>query len=122
MTEDEVQLHFDRTIAVDFDDTIVVRVFGTLVPAKDCIEALQVLRDQGYRIIIHSARSWEQWQDRIERENEMVNLLNSWEIPYDEVYAGKGKPPAMAYIDDRGLRFADNWMDIVRVIIEKGKV
>ena len=122
MTEDEVQLHFDRTIAVDFDDTIVVRVFGTLVPAKDCIEALQVLRDQGYRIIIHSARSWEQWQDRIERENEMVNLLNRWEIPYDEVYAGKGKPPAMAYIDDRGLRFADNWMDIVRVIIEKGKV
>jgi hypothetical protein len=122
MTEDEVQLHFDRTIAVDFDDTIVVRVFGTLVPAKDCIEALQVLRDQGYRIIIHSARSWDQWQDRIERENEMVNLLNSWEIPYDEVYAGKGKPPAMAYIDDRGLRFADNWMDIVRVIIEKGKV
>ena len=122
MTEDEVQLHFDRTIAVDFDDTIVVRVFGTLVPAKDCIEALQVLKDQGYRIIIHSARSWEQWQDRVERENEMVNLLNSWEIPYDEVYAGKGKPPAMAYIDDRGLRFADNWMDIVRVIIEKGKV
>ena len=122
MTEDEVQLHFDRTIAVDFDDTIVVRVFGTLVPAKDCIEALQILRDQGYRIIIHSARSWEQWQDKIERENEMVNLLNSWEIPYDEVYAGKGKPPAMSYIDDRGLRFADNWMDIARVIIEKGKV
>jgi len=122
MTEAEVQLHFDRTIAVDFDDTIVVRVFGTLVPAKDCIEALQVLRDRGYRIIIHSARSWEQWQDRIERENEMVNLLNSWEIPYDEVYAGKGKPPAMAYIDDRGVRFADNWMDIARVIIEKGKV
>jgi hypothetical protein len=122
MTEDEVQVHFDRSIAVDFDDTIVVRVFGTLVPAKDCIEALQILRDQGYRIIIHSARSWEQWQDRIERENEMVNLLNQWEIPYDEVYAGKGKPPAMAYIDDRGLRFADNWMDIARVIIEKGRV
>jgi hypothetical protein len=122
MTEDEVQVHFDRSIAVDFDDTIVVRVFGTLVPAKDCIEALQILRDQGYRIIIHSARSWEQWQDRIERENEMVNLLNQWEIPYDEVYAGKGKPPAMAYIDDRGLRFADNWMDIARVIIEKGKI
>ena len=122
MTEDQVQAHFDRSIAVDFDDTIVVRVFGTLVPAKDCIEALQILRDKGYRIIIHSARSWEQWQDRIERENEMVNLLNQWEIPYDEVYAGKGKPPAMAYIDDRGLRFADNWMDIARVIIEKGKI
>ena len=122
MTEDQVQVHFDRSIAVDFDDTIVVRVFGTLVPAKDCIEALQILRDQGYRIIIHSARSWEQWQDRVERENEMVNLLNEWEIPYDEVYAGKGKPPAMAYIDDRGLRFADNWMDIARVIIEKGRI
>jgi hypothetical protein len=122
MTEDQIQAHFDKTIAVDFDDTIVVRVFGTLVPAKDCIEALQILRDQGYKIIIHSARSWEHWQDRIERENEMTNLLNSWEIPYDEVYAGKGKPPAMAYIDDRGLRFADNWMDIARVIIEKGKV
>lgn len=121
MTEDQVQQHFDRSIAVDFDDTIVVRVFGTLVPAKDCVEALHMLREQGYRIIIHSARSWDKWQDRIERENEMVNLLNQWEIPYDEVYAGKGKPPAMAYIDDRGLRFSDNWMDIVRLILEKGK-
>lgn len=122
MTEDQIQAHFDKTLAVDFDDTIVVRVFGTLVPAKDCIEALTVLREQGYRIVVHSARSWEHWQDRIERENEMVNLLNHWGVPYDEVYAGKGKPPAMAYIDDRGIRFAENWMDIARVIIEKGKV
>jgi hypothetical protein len=122
MTEDEVQLHFDRSIAVDFDDTIVVRVFGTLVPAKDCVEALHMLREQGYRILVHSARSWENWQDRIERENEMVNLLNQWEVPYDSVYAGKGKPPALAYIDDRGLRFSNNWMDIARLILEKGKL
>ena len=122
MTEDEVQLHFDRTIAVDFDDTIVVRVFGTLVPAKDCVEGLHMLREQGYRIVIHSARSWDKWQDKLERENEMVNLLDRWEIPYDEIYTGKGKPPAMAYVDDRGLRFSDNWLDIVRLILEKGKV
>jgi hypothetical protein len=121
MTEAEVQMHFDRTIAVDFDDTIVVRVFGTLVPAKDCVEGLHMLREQGYRIVIHSARSWDKWQDKVERENEMVNLLDHWEIPYDEIYTGKGKPPAMAYVDDRGLRFSDNWLDIVRLILEKGK-
>lgn len=122
MTEDQIQSHFDRTIAVDFDDTIVVKVFGTLVPAKDCIDALQTLRDRGYYVIIHSARSWHHWPDRAEREKEMSEILDKWEVPYDEVYSGAGKPPAMAYIDDRGVRFSDNWMDIARVIIEKGKI
>lgn len=121
MTEDQIQRHFDRTVAVDFDDTIVVRVFGTLVPARDCVDALHYLRDAGYKIVIHSARSWQHWPDKEEREREMRELLEKWEIPYDDIYAGEGKPPATAYVDDRGVRFADNWMDIARVIIEKGE-
>jgi hypothetical protein len=122
MTEDQAQVHFDKTLAVDFDDTIVVKVFGTLVPAKDCIEALHMLRESGYKIVIHSARSWHEWPNKHERELEMKELLDKWEVPYDDVYAGEGKPPALAYIDDRGLRFSNNWMDIARVILEKEKV
>ena len=121
MTGDQIQQQFDRTIAVDFDDTIIVKVFGTLVPAADAIEALHMLRESGYRILIHSARSWNQWPDKDSREQEMVDLLNEWEIPFDEVYVGAGKPPAMAYVDDRGLRFSNNWLDIARLILEKGK-
>ena len=121
MSPEEIQDQFDRTIAVDFDDTIIVKVFGTFVPAKDCIDALNILRDAGYKIMIHSARSWSNWADKDEREEEMRQLLVQWGVPFDLIYVGEGKPPAFAYVDDRGIRFNNNWMDIARLILEKGK-
>jgi len=120
MTEHELDLEFSRTIAVDFDDTIAVRVFGTVVPANGVVDALSMLQESGYKILIHSARAWDQWPDRKKRLEEMEQMLGDWGIPYDDIYVGEGKPGAAAYVDDRGLTFENNWMEIARTIIDRG--
>jgi len=44
---------------------------------------------------------------------EMIEFLDKHQIPYDEVDNGtKGKVTADIMIDDKGLRFEDNWNQI----------
>lgn len=104
-------------ICVDFDDTISVRAFGTVFPAEGVIEGLTRLRANGYKIIVHSARAWEKFDDRAERIDEMRKLLDEWGVPYNEIWVGAGKPVAKAYVDDRAIRFDSNWAAIVDSIL-----
>lgn len=121
MTEQELDQEFSKTVAVDFDDTIAIHVFGTVVPASGVVDALTMLQEEGYKILIHSARAWEEWPDREERLREMEQMLAEWGVPYDDIYVGEGKPGAMAYVDDRGVHFDNNWYEIARIIIERNK-
>lgn len=104
-------------ICVDFDDTISVRAFGAVFPAEGVIEGLTRLRANGYKIIVHSARAWEKFEDRAERIDEMRKLLDEWGVPYNEIWVGAGKPVAKAYVDDRAIRFDSNWAAIVDSIL-----
>jgi hypothetical protein len=47
----------------------------------------------------------------------MRERLDSWGIPYDEIFQGQGKPAAVAYVDDKAIRFDDNWESIVDAIL-----
>jgi len=116
MTENMDQ-RIARTVCVDYDDTIAVHVFGTWVPANGVIEQLTRLRYNGYRIIIHSSRGWDKFPDWQERIGEMRANLDSWGVPYDEIHSGQGKPAAAAYVDDKAIRFDDNWKSIVDAIL-----
>lgn len=104
-------------VCVDYDDTIAVRVFGTVVPALGVADGLARLKANGYKIIIHSSRAWESFPDRKERVSEMKKNLDAWQIPYDEIYVGVGKPVAAAYVDDKAVRFDNNWDAIVDFIL-----
>ena len=106
-----------RNVCVDFDETIAVRVFGTVIPANGVIEAFERLRANGYKVIVHSARAWERFDDRAERVDEMRKQLDSWGVPYNEIWVGAGKPVAKAYVDDRAIRFDNNWDVIVESIL-----
>jgi len=110
-----------RTVAVDFDGTIAQ--WGELGPNGELLtnvhpepgakEALVRLREAGYRILIHSARSWEGYGERaLVWEREMLAWLDEHEIPWDGVHFEQGKPPALAYVDDRGIRYEGNWKAI----------
>ena len=46
----------------------------------------------------------------------IVNWLNNYEIPYDEIWFGK--PLADVYIDDKAKKFT-TWQDINRNIVKK---
>jgi ribonucleotide monophosphatase NagD (HAD superfamily) len=78
-------------LCVDFDGTIWD---GKLLPG--CIEKLTELR-QRYRIGIFSARPSDNERAQMKR------LLDSLNVPYDEIL--ERKPDAVAFIDDRGVKF-----------------
>lgn len=81
-------------IGVDFDHTLV---HGD-VPIPGAREAMQALRDAGYKILIHSCNRKE-WIERV---------LNNNDIPYDYVY-DLGKPNCHVFIDDRAVNFSGDW-------------
>lgn len=119
-----------KTICCDFDQTICASQYpglGPLIPGAK--EALLLFRALGYKIIISSCRacSWN-WDTYYENTpfkhakdrpvfQDMVKFLDDNEIPYDEIDDGtKGKVSAAYYIDDKGIRFQNNWDEIAFVI------
>jgi len=96
-----------RTIAVDFDGVIAeydgYKGRGVLgEPRSDVIEALSVLRSEGWKIVIHTTRG----------ENEISGYLIRHRIPFDEInrnpdYQTEGlKPVADLYWDDRAVSYS----------------
>jgi hydroxymethylpyrimidine pyrophosphatase-like HAD family hydrolase len=113
-----------RYVVVDFDGTLCDHAFPDVGKVKPgAKEALTAIRKAGYGIIISSCRT-SRWFDEffpegtlapLERKSfaDMVTFLAENEIPYDVIDDGsKGKPLGDLYIDDRGLRFQDNWDQI----------
>jgi hypothetical protein len=105
------------TIAVDFDGVIAdydgwkgCGVLGQ--PRTDVIKALVALREEGWKVIVHSTRS----------EDEIGGYLRQYEIPYDEInrnssYSNTGqKPVATVYWDDRAVCYSgDGLRDLIRI-------
>ena len=87
-----------KNIAVDFDHTIVNG--DKLLPGAK--EALQLLRERGYFIMIYSCN----------RKRWIEKVLNQHEIPYDYIYDSDndiGKPACDWYVDDRAIGFRGDW-------------
>jgi hydroxymethylpyrimidine pyrophosphatase-like HAD family hydrolase len=95
-----------RTIAVDFDGVIAdydgwkgIGVLGE--PRHDVCEVLRILREEGWKIVVHTTRG----------PQEIVGYLNRHEIAYDEInqnsdYRTLGtKPVADVYWDDRAVTY-----------------
>lgn len=100
-------------IAVDFDGTVVTHRYpkiGELKPGAK--EALVAFHDAGHKIIIWTCRNGQ-------HEREVREFLMTNEIPFDTINnpimgadMGTRKVFADMYIDDKGVRFEDNWADI----------
>lgn len=116
-----------KYIAVDFDLTLCDSKFPDVGPPKPgAREAMQAFRDMGFKTIVSSCRAssyhWDHYYgdalitpatERPVFQN-MVRWLEENEIPYDEVDDGtKGKVGAELYIDDKGIRFMNDWPWIV---------
>jgi hypothetical protein len=105
------------TIAVDFDGVIADYdgwrgddVLGA--PRPDVVHALEILRSEGWKIVIHTTRA----------EQHIIAYLARHCVPYDEVnrnssYLNLGcKPVATVYWDDRALRYSGNALEDIRFI------
>lgn len=104
-----VQSQRQPTIAVDFDGVLAeydgwkgAQVLG--LPRMDVVQVLRVLRQEGWKIIVHTTRS----------EAEIRDYLVLNDIPYDEVNRNSSyhtlgnKPVATVYWDDRALCYSGN--------------
>lgn len=116
-------------IAVDFDDTLCASKYPVCGPMKEgARDALIRFRELGYLILIYSCRTchWHHKQYGTRREDpvmERQHVINmrEWliehDIPFDEIDDGsRGKPWAQFYIDDKGVRFNDNWAEIAAFV------
>jgi len=98
-----------RTIAVDFDGVIHAYGAGWLdgtcydLPVPGAKAALETLHSSGFRVVVFTTR-----QDLAA----VATWLYFYNIPYDELT--NKKVPALAYIDDRAVRFT-NWPDILKM-------
>lgn len=126
-----------RVIAVDFDLTICDSKYPECGPPKKGAKAgLQALREMGFTILIYSCRTchWhfdlfgaageDQNTPVFERyaARKMGDWLDANEMPYDEIDDGtRGKPYADFYIDDKGIRFEDNWPEVIKFVEQKSK-
>ena len=117
-----------RTVAVDLDDTILDFDWETWLdnpfsyygpPQEGAKKALQKLRKLGFRIIIHSCRltpgKFRHNMSLLEVLIELSNWLVKHKIPFDELWAKKGKPMADFYVDNHGIRHT-NWTDTIAQI------
>ncbi|MGR3320019.1 MAG: hypothetical protein ACUZ8O_16245 [Candidatus Anammoxibacter sp.] len=108
-------------IVVDFDGTIVDDVFPDIGnPKEGVVEALNKLKEAGFKITIHSCRTSSYFNETLPGDqHEMIKrFLDCHKIPFDQIWA-PDKPIASAYIDDKAIRYENNWDEIVNNLTGK---
>lgn len=101
-----------KKIAIDFDGTLIdgdgiprkINI-STGKPKKEAAAAIKFLQDLGYECYVLTSRKEIEW-----------GMIKSWlrEHGFPEMEVTNIKSPSVVYIDDRGMRFKDNWQDICR--------
>lgn len=90
-----------KWLAVDFDGTLatVNPDYKIGVPIQENIDKLKACTDLGYKVIIHTARHWEQY-------SEIEEWLEKYGVPFKFIQCGKIL--AHRYIDDKAIN-ANDW-------------
>lgn len=114
-----------KIIAVDFDNTLNYYEKwgdGTIIdnPIEGGIEALKMINEFGWRIVIFTCRVNPAINgDDVPRQYSMLRKwLDKYGLSFVEI-AMEGKPTAEIYVDDRGIKFEDNWNRIVSIVEAK---
>lgn len=103
----------NKKIVIDLDDTISKTIDGKYaesIPCKQVVDRLREYKDKGFEIVIYSSRNMRTYDRNIGLINVhtlpvILNFLDKYHIPYDEVIVGKpwaGKEGF--YVDDKAVR------------------
>lgn len=101
-------------VAVDLDGTLAHGTWSPSNPTAELgepiwrnVKKLDELSAAGYKIWIHTARPDADYE-----------AIEAWLNHYGILFSGivTGKILAVAYIDDRGVHEADNWLEQVNMI------
>lgn len=114
-------------LVFDVDDTVAHggHPYSECKPYKAVVTIIKELKKAGHEIIFLTARymlkhNGNQNKAIKEGKQELIDWLNKWDIPFDEVYLGK--PSGDVYIDDRAWRIDSKsgagWDTLIEAIKE----
>jgi phosphoglycolate phosphatase-like HAD superfamily hydrolase len=100
-----------RWLGIDLDKTVAQNSsypdFELLDPVDGAKDALTKLEADGWKIIIHTSRHWQDYE-----------LIESWllkhQIPFRRIVCGKLF--AKYYVDDRGIAYTGDWNEVLKQI------
>lgn len=103
------------TIIFDIDGTICPikekhEQYEDLVPYNVMVEKMNELKNEGFKIVLFTARNMKTYNGNIGLINAntakvLLLWLDKWNIPYDEIIYGKPWPTENGlYVDDRAVR------------------
>ncbi len=84
--------------------------YEDLVPYPEMVQKLREYRESGARIILYTSRNMNSYQGNMGKINKytapvLLEWLEKWDIPYDEIVFGKLWPGHKGfYVDDRTVR------------------
>lgn len=114
-----------NTLVIDVDHTICVpndnetgtyEKYALAKPIPEMIDSIRVARENGFRIILYTARRMATHDGNINKVIEdvagiTIKWLKDHDVPYDELQFGK--PNAMYYVDDKAIR-PDEFIKMMR--------
>lgn len=108
-------MYNDMTFIFDIDGTICPikakdERYEDLIPYKEVVDKLKEYHDNGAKISLFTSRNMNSYGGNIGMINKhtakvLLEWLDKWEIPYDEIVYGKPWPGHKGfYVDDRSIR------------------
>ena len=117
----------NKRLLIDFDGTIAQFRKGwnngeiTEPPEIDAKWALKALVDAGYEVVIFCTRLTEQnnGHDVIDQKSKIKKWLKIHGFKKGTHYhrMTNVKEAALGYIDDRGIRYENNWSSLVKLFV-----
>lgn len=103
------------TFIVDIDGTLCPikqknESYEDLIPYTEILEKIRYYKNNGAKIVLFTSRNMNSYQGNIGLINAhtakvLLQWLDKWEIPYDEIIYGKPWPGHDGfYVDDRAVR------------------
>lgn len=123
------------TFVMDIDGTICPikksnEEYSDLVPYTGMVNKIREYKESGAKIILYTSRNMNTYNGNLGLINKvtakvLMNWLEKWDIPYDEIIFGKPWPGHLGfYVDDRTIRpkeFLENSIDNIEHIIKKDR-
>lgn len=105
----------EYTLVFDIDGTICPikkpeERYEDLIPYQPMVEKMRYYKENGARIVLYTSRNMRTYGGNIGLINKntaktLLDWLEKWEIPYDEIHYGKPWAGRKGfYIDDRAVR------------------
>lgn len=108
-------MYKEYTFVFDIDGTICPirqkgEAYQDLVPYKNIVEKIRFYKQNGAKIVLFTSRNMNSYNGNLGLINKntakvLLEWLDKWEIPYDEILYGKPWPGHNGfYVDDRTVR------------------